>query len=284
MGTSQRACCAGLSAAAICLAAFAAQAQERGAPAVSITASNPEPGTEPASTAPSAPVGVSKTNLQDGWQGPWALLFSLNNIFQVAQILNGYQGFGIGGQYHLDPDTAIRGGASLNRTSTPQEVSKTTTIVGDDKTSQFTVQPGSASLTGTLGVDYLRRLSRGLVAPYAGGGVFVGLGRATTNLEDDLSAEGQLHTTSSRDQSAALGVRGILGATWRVHESFAFFAEYALALEMWRWHQFRSTDTREDTAAGSTLRTRNARETTRLLNFAVGLSQGASFGLCVFFD
>jgi hypothetical protein len=218
-----------------------------------------------------------------GWDTPYAVLFSLNNVLQVNSVLSEFQGLGIAFQKHRSPTSVIRAGARLQRTAAPQQVTKTTTSTGTDSVSTFTVTPGT-SLWDVLGsVDLLRRFTEKKISPYMGAGVFLGYNRNARYLDDELSVTDQLHTINERDINVVAGARGIFGITWRIHSSFAIFAEYALTVPVVQWRNFSSTDTLTDTSTNASAEITVETKTTQWFNFDVGLVQGASFGLAALF-
>lgn len=251
----------------------------------------PEPAPTPAPPPPSPPPVAVKVDApppamssrDSGWNTKHAVLFSLNNVLQVSSVLAEFQGLGIAMQMNRSSTRAIRGGVRLTRATTPQAVTKTTTQTGTDITSTFEVDPGSSFYDVFASGDYLMRMTEKKISPYTGAGVFLGYSQAGTSLDDDLSVTDQLHTIDARDINVVVGVRGIFGVEWRIHDSFAIFAEYALTLPIVNWRDSESTDTVTDTANDASNQMTVETKTTSWFNFDVGLVQGASFGLAVLF-
>ncbi|MGE3459996.1 MAG: outer membrane beta-barrel protein [Kofleriaceae bacterium] len=258
----------------------------------------PEPPEPPAAVGPPPDSGIAvmapATHTDDepeaevlsrrrGWNSKWAVLFSLNNVLQVQQVLSQFQGLGIAGRYHLSSTRAIRFGATLSHSFTPQEETKTTTRIGDTVVEDYTVTEGNSSYTVAAAADYLMRYGNRTVAPYAGLGAFAGWTRDGQFLNDDLSIMDQVHMFSSRDTNFVIGARGVFGVDWRLHPNFAVFAEYSLSVPIVQWHSFSQTDTRTDTIAGVSAQTKIQEKETTWLEWGLGLAQGASLGLSVLF-
>jgi len=218
-----------------------------------------------------------------GWDTPYALLFSLNNVLQVGSVVSEFQGLGIAGMKHLSPTRAWRAGVRLSRTTVPQAVTQTTVKMGSDTITTYEVEPGSSTWDVLVAADYLARFTEKAISPYTGAGVFGGYTRSARNLDDDLSVTDQLHQIAERDISIVGGVRGVFGVGWRIHESFSIFAEYALTIPLIQRRDFSSTETITDTANNAAQQMTVATKTNTYLNFDVGLIQGASFGLAVMF-
>lgn len=241
----------------------------------------------PVSGRTSAQAEAAAEARDDGWNRPYGLLFNLNNIFQVDEILEGYRGLGFGGQFNLDPTSAVRVGLSLTRFSDPVEVVKTTTTVGDEEIVTYELS-GTGGPTSEYSVavsaDYLMRFGTDYLAPYAGAGVFVVWSRDATQYTDDVTVPDQIRTVDEAEQNLGFGFIGTLGAEWRLHERFSIYAEYALGVEAVGWHSAHGTETIESTVAGSaTAQTKIERSSTRYLNYDLDLFQGASLGLIAHF-
>lgn len=238
----------------------------------------PPPPVKVVSAPEPAPVSASR-----GWDTKHAVLFSLNNVLQVSSVLAEFQGLGIAMQMNRSPTRAIRGGVRLTRATTPQAITKTTVQTGTDVVSTFEVTPGNSLYDVFASGDYLRRMSEKKISPYTGAGAFLGYSRAGTSLDDDLSVTDVQHTINARDINVVVGLRGIFGVEWRLHDSFAIFAEYALTVPIVAWRNSSSTDTLTDTANDASQQMTVETKTTSWFNFDVGLVQGASFGLAVLF-
>jgi opacity protein-like surface antigen len=287
----------GMAAAAIYLHAGFAQAQEE------ITA---RPVTEeaPAAKEETRQEPGSEFRRDAGWNSPWALHFQLHNIFQNSVILSGFDNlnlsdlgfFGsgsqpsvamIGGSYHLNPTMGVRAGVGLRRSSDPELIEKTTTVNGPNQEITYDYAQGTETDNSVnLRADVLMRLSEHIVAPYVGGGLFYEFQRRKFTAKDEVSTVNEIsHANSTRTQHS-LGVRGLLGAEWRIHSNFAFYAEYALAISLMQIQRAKDVDTVERTVNGNrtTSQTTFESDRTRALNWETGLVQGASFGLAVHFE
>lgn len=237
--------------------------------------------------APQAPRSAAARR-DVGWDTPFALLFDLHNIFQNPIILSSYQGFGVGGQYHLGPTTALRIGLDLARTTNPVNVTKVTTTTGSDQVVSYQLSgTGGPTSMHSLAVeaDLLMRLSRGAIAPYVGGGARFDWNRMATSFTDDVTTVDQVTNVDNRDQSFGMGLAGILGIDWRIHENFAFFAEYNLGVDLARWTSSRAETTVTNTAGGveTTTQTKSEFDETRIFNYNLDLGQGAALGVIAFF-
>jgi hypothetical protein len=253
------------------------------------TTVEPVPAPAPTPAPPPAPVVVKVDappavgSRDRGWDTKHAVLFSLNNVLQVSSVLAEFQGLGIAMQMNRSSTRAIRGGVRLTRATTPQQVTKTTIQTGTDIVSTFEVEPGSSFYDVFASVDYLRRMTERRISPYTGAGLFLGYSQAGTSLDDDLTVADQLHTIEARDINIVAGVRGIFGVEWRIHDSFALFAEYALTVPIVSRRDSESTETLTDTVNDASNQMTVETKTTSWFNFDVGLVQGASFGLAVLF-
>jgi opacity protein-like surface antigen len=218
-----------------------------------------------------------------GWDTN-GLLFSLDNIFQNPTVLEGYQSFGLGGLYALSPKTALRLGLGLNHATNPAYVREQTTTdaAGVATTTKTLVAPTNYTSAWSvhLGGDFLLALTEAAVQPYVGAGASLSYVSSALAYTDDTVANNVLKVDNS-DSTFNFGVRGIAGVQWRVHKSFALFAEYALNINLLNVasHSASSTTT---TPAGSTS-TKTTGAPNNYFNFGTGLNQGGSLGLIAFF-
>ena len=237
-------------------------------------------------TITAAPAAAVATD--EGWNRRWALLFSVNNVFTSSSILTAPVTGTIGASYFLTDTTAIRTGINLLRITNPVQVSKvkTTTGASDVTTYEVTVPGGFTSVHAVdLRADVLKRLSRSAVAPYLGVGASAGWAWNRTSYLDAESVVDQRTEIDNNASNFRVTARGIVGAEWRVHPSFALYADYTLAVDVWSRDRIRYRTTVESTAGGAptTAQTERQSDTNRWLNVRTGTDQAASLGLQVFF-
>ena len=115
------------------------------------------------------------------------------------------------------------------------------------------------------------------VSPYFGAGVEFDWTNTTTSFTDDTDPAGN-QITDDKSNRFALALRGIAGLQWRLHKAFAIFAEYALGFTI-----LDTTKTKTRNVATNGDETRTDTSVTRTANIALGLAQGATFGLVAFF-
>jgi opacity protein-like surface antigen len=230
----------------------------------------------------SAPVAAQENPALDGgWNKQYGMVFNLQNVFTQAGILGGYGG-GIGVQYNLAPESALRIGIDVSRTSNPT-YEQTTTPTGGTPDTNLVVPAGYLSSVG-VGVSgsYLKRLGSSALAPYLGAGVSLGFTNDSRSYEDDITTAGVVTMENDYRRTFEVGLLGQLGLEWRVHKSLSVFAEYGLsvsALEM------SSGQDQSRTTSGGTIVTDTRSEFSRTKFFDVntGLVQGGSLGLVAFF-
>jgi len=230
-----------------------------------------------------------KAPLEEGWDRNMGLLVSLNNPFQSNDILSTYQGYGLATLCTINPTTGFRTGIDIGRVSDPYfETESELEVDGETTTtSAFNNRYGGPTslFNMSLGMDVLKRASTATVAPYYGGGLGIALGSETTKYSDEVSTEDQTTHVDIRSKTFQFGLRGVLGADWRVHQHFSIFAEYGLGLSLVDSLKTTSSNTLVD-STGDAAQTTLLRNTSRQsLGPAMGtdLSQGASLGLITFF-
>lgn len=220
----------------------------------------------------------------------WGVLFNLQNIFQNAGVLSEFNG-GAGLQYNINPMATLRLTAAVSHTSNPPVITETTTTttVGSSTTTTTTktmTHPDPTSSFGlTVGVDYLGKLTETDLAPYLGFGLSLGLATAATSYNDTTVAD-VTNKVNDAETSFGVGVRGILGVSWRVHQNFLLFAEYALNVTI-----VNATSTsinREITGDGgeggdALVITKGSSSDLRVFDFSTALSHGPALGLVVLF-
>lgn len=223
-----------------------------------------------------------------GWNGSWALLFDLNNVFMNTETLNMFTGLGIGIEYFANPNTAVRVGFSYASTNDPVVVTKKTEETGGQAAvTTYTGSAPSYSRTSDLKLraDVLYRLSTAAVAPYAGAGLFLGWQQSALSYKDDYTTVNQVTTVSNTSRTLGFGVRGVLGAEWRLHPSFSLVGEYNLDVGLVSQTSFKNATTTEDTIAGerTARRVTNEAKSPSWFNVGTGLTHGGQLGLAVHF-
>lgn len=221
-----------------------------------------------------------------GWNSPWALVFSFNNILVQGSFLSEYRGLGFAGALMLSEDFMIRGGATLSRTHTPPQTTETTTETAGSSIKTYGYTAGQTSSGAvTVRADALWRLTRNKVAPYIGGGPSITYTHTRQTSDDDVTTAEVVTSVRNRNNTFGFGIRGIVGAEWRIHSNFALFAEYAATLDILTYSDIDQRTTVTNTISGETAvsSTRTERNTPAWLNFNNALSQAVSLGLMVMF-
>ncbi len=241
---------------------------------------------EPVASAAGTTGSTTQLAQDAGWNSTWALLFQLNNIFSNAHFLSEFNDFGIGVQYNLAPDLATRLGLNYGRTSTPREVTKNITETAGNKIETYTMSGGQTSSTDFgLRADLIYRLMPTAVAPYAGAGLYYGWHQYSTNYKDDVTAVDQVTTVNNRQRYQGFGLRGLLGAEWRLHSNFSIFAEYALSFTMYSHHSVNNDNVVENTVGGERTVTHTSQTAGQAawLAASTDLTHNAQLGLAVHF-
>jgi len=243
-------------------------------------------------------VGPTTVN-QPGWDKDWGFVFSLNNVLTQANIVSSYLGFGAGGIYVLNSRMSIRGGLTLFHQHNPASISKTTTSTAGNVTVAHTLVPPAGACTAftttgcttafTLGLggDFLLRLIPNEFSPYFGAGARLVYDFREVSYSDDASVVNQITSVDNEIRTASLGAVGIAGVEWRLHDTFAFFAEYQLGITLLSFERQRDSTVLEVNVGGnqqSATQTRRDQERTTYFNTNLGLAHGALLGLIGFFD
>lgn len=252
-------------------------------PAPIVAPPTPRPAAPPTAAPATPPPGAR----EQGWNSDWGLLLSLNNIFQNSSALTSFQGMGAAGYYALNPGLMLRFGLSFSRSDNPPTITESIRETAGEKITTYSFSaPGSTSGFG-LGAraDAIWRLSRKVVAPYLGAGLFTNTSHSRQTADDEVSVVDQVTRLRSRSTSVSLGARGLGGAEWRIHPNFAIFAEYELALSFFAWSTSSSSSTVENATNGARTVTHTASNSSRTswLSGGAALAQGASLGLIVLF-
>jgi len=231
-----------------------------------------------------------------GWNtGSWALLFDMNNVFTREVILTDHAQFGVGFEYFLSQVMALRVGASYGYTSSPAQFNKNTQETGGtgavtgysvdiDVNDLHTYRPTSTS-DFKARVDFLYRLMTGAVAPYAGAGVFYKWHNESMDFADDISVVDQTTTVHDYTREQSGGLRGLLGAEWRLHPNFSLFAEYSLDVTLASQTATVTSHTTEVSVSGerTVSRVKNDRQTPASYGTKTALTHVGQLGLAVHF-
>jgi hypothetical protein len=228
---------------------------------------------------PPPPAAVAQDATGAGWNTQYGMLFSLQNVFVNSDILNNYGG-GVGLQYNLAPQSALRFSVRASRTSNPPYEATSTYPGGSTKT--LVVPSGWLSTLG-VGVSgsYLARLTSSALAPYVGAGVSLNFDQNSRNYQDTINTPGHTINVDDYARTYGLGVIGQLGLEWRVHKSVSLFAEYGLSVDAFSATQNQTY--RKDASAVGTTETKTSGTQTKFFNFGTGLVQGGSLGVVAFF-
>lgn len=242
----------------------------------------------PAVEAEATPAETGAFRRDAGWNSQWALHFVLHNVLQSSSILSGFDqsGFLIGGSYHLDSKMAVRTGLGIARSRTPDSVTKQTVQNGSAIEPTYFYNESSGGFSFELQADALMRLSEHIIAPYVGGGLFYEYDRDFFKGKDEVSTVNEIVHTNNHDSEHTLGVRGIVGAEWRIHPNFAFYAEYILSINLLQQSFLKNQSTTERTVEGVRTTSQNTVESRShdSFDFATGIHYGPSFGLAVHFQ
>jgi hypothetical protein len=264
------------------LAALALASLALGAP----TGAHSAPAATRSSDSPAAD-GEDVLSTHEGWNGQWAVLFSINNVLQNSAILSPSVMGSLAGAYYLNPTTALRAGVTLGRTTNPAAVTKTVTTTGGTSVTTYAFNPPGFTELDTINLraDYLKRILPASISPYFGGGLEVGFSSQRLSYLDDLSVVDQRTEVANRTPSFNLTARGLFGVEWRFHSGFAVFAEYSANLTIFRSNDVDNRTTMENTVGGATSSSETTTERTQntWFDLSTGLAQGANFGLEVIF-
>jgi len=123
------------------------------------------------------------------------------------------------------------------------------------------------------------------VAPYAGAGVFFDWTNKATDYVDDVSVVDQTTTVHDYTRTLGGGLRGLLGAEWRLHPNFSIFAEYSLGVTLASQNSKVTSHTTEVTAGGerSVSRVKTDQQTPASWGTQTTLTHVGQLGLAVHF-
>jgi hypothetical protein len=243
--------------------------------------------------------GVARAEQDGAWATQYGMLFSVQNIFQnnSASTLGDFGG-GVGLQYNLAPQRAVRLQVSLSRASNDSAEAKTTYYPSNVTVTDF-VAPGQRVENGVIvgnptfssrydvgvGATYMMRLTTAAISPYLGVGAGFGYSQEALKYEDDVTTgRDENLSVDNMTREFALGGQGVLGLEWRLHKSIAIFAEYALDLNLVRYESMNfDSKTTAVTTFGSTGGVKSEGSKTTFFNFDTGLGQGGLIGVAAFF-
>lgn len=237
-------------------------------------------------TAAPAPAAAPAVPLDQGWVDTWAMLFDLS---LSDSLVGGFEGVGLGGQYYLAPDMAVRLTLGFWHSSDPRAVVEHVDETAGSRVVTYSLYPdASASNTSSatdlvLNADFLYRLTLKSVAPYAGGGLWASMSRSNDDFEDDASVVNQVTTQDGYYRTTALGVRGLIGAEWRLHPSFSLFAEYELSVTVGRQLSWKSDTVTEITIDGERTVHHQSTQAKTKSSFDTSLESGGRAGVAVHF-
>jgi len=249
--------------------------------------------------AAAAPAVSTSLSRDQGWNaGSWALLFDLNNFFVQERWLNEFSGLGVGAEYFIDSKMALRVGATYSYASHPYRVNKNTVETGgQDPVVTYTAPEPAFSPSGPTQVgptstsdfrarvDFLYRFLPGAVAPYAGAGVFFKWHNDAIDYKDDTTTVDKVYRVHDYNREVGGGVRGMLGAEWRLHPSFSLFAEYSFDVTLVSTESRVTNHTTEVTAGGgrTVSREKNERKNPAWLGANTALTHAGQLGLAIHF-
>jgi hypothetical protein len=248
----------------------------------------PPAGTVAAEAPPRPPAEVTATRQDLGWDARWALLFGLNNVLVVPGILgdaNSPVGGVAGAALFLAPDLALRAGLRVSRGTQTGVVQEQVTEIGEERIVSLTHSRPSPTATGqvALSADVLHRLSERAVAPYLGGGLYAAWARSETKWRDEVTSPDIVTSADDASNVYSVGAQGLVGAEWRVHPSFSFFAEYGLRLNVFSRVEQRERRIDENPADGGRVAQSTRSNRNEWLNLSSGLLWGGQLGLLVHF-
>jgi opacity protein-like surface antigen len=225
------------------------------------------------------------------WNTGHGMIFSLQNVFTQSGILGNYDpdgakgiGGGVGVQFTLSPQTALRFSVNLSRTSNPAYES-TTTVTQNGiaiETTTFNVPSGWTSTlnTGVSGA-YIVRMTTSAISPYVGGGASLRYDSNSRSYEDSITNPGQTLKVDNADTTFAVGLGGQLGLEWRVHRSVSLFAEYGLRVDAFSVTSSKTYQKTTSTTQETVFESKGTQ--TKFFNFDTGLTQAGQLGLVAYF-
>jgi hypothetical protein len=219
-----------------------------------------------------------------GWNSQYGMIFSVQNVFQnSSDAVIGDFGGGVGLQYNLSAQRALRLSVNLARASNPAYTTESTNLVTGVTTESFVAPAFTSRYDVDLGALYVMRLAPSAIAPYLGFGGGVGYFQEAREFEND-TAVGSITNVNDMYRAISLNAAGVLGVEWRVHKAVALFAEYGLGVDLVTYVSDKGETRTTSRADGSLLSgTETDGSSTKFFNFDTGLGQGGQIGLVAFF-
>lgn len=267
------------------LAAAAALTAAVAAPQAHATEGSGYAESSPAAAAPQAP--TTEGSGDGEWNTRYGLIFSVQNVFgnNSASVIGDFGG-GVGLQYTLAPQRAVRLSVDVSRRSNPGYETDTTLVTNGTSTTTTTYNRPSG-FTSAYEVDvageYLMRLASAAISPYLGVGASVGYAQSALKFEDDINNPNQVYNRDDMTRSFALGAVGTLGLEWRMHRSVSLFAEYGLNFGLMSYESAKTDVSTFDRTLNLTTGTKSEGSRTRFFNFDTAIGQGGQLGLVAFF-
>jgi hypothetical protein len=220
------------------------------------------------------------------WNTRYGMIFSVQNVFQNSSdaVISDFDG-GIGLQYNLGAQRALRFSVNLGRASNPAYTRESTDAVTGLTTETFVSPTFTSRYDVDLGAMYVMRLTSSAIAPYLGFGGGVGYFQEARNFDNDTYALGtQIQSVDDMYRELSLNAGGVLGVEWRVHKAISLFAEYGLGVALATFISDKDETTVVSKAGGAVLSgTEQDGSRTKFFNFDTGIGQGGQIGLLAFF-
>jgi opacity protein-like surface antigen len=229
-----------------------------------------------------SPALAADAELDGSWNTKYGMIFELHSPLAVDQYLGDYQN-GIGVQYNLAPDRAIRATVSLARASDkPTEGETKVESGGVTTTTKTWTAPTYTSIYDVnVGAAYIIRMGNAALAPYYGVGAGLGINLFNDDWENDITVPNQTTTRNQTDITLDLGAGALLGLEWRIHKVISVFAEYGVNLSLVNYER-NKTEVEVKNAGGTTTTTTKSSKAV-FFNLDTGINTGAQLGLLAHF-
>jgi hypothetical protein len=237
-------------------------------------------------TAPQAP--ATEGSGDGEWNTQYGLIFTVPNVFRQSAdpgVLNDFGG-GVGLQYTLAPQRALRFSVHLERESSPAGEQETTDLTTNTTTTSFRAPTGlyTSAYDLDLGAMYVMRLASSAISPYLGVGGGLGYFQGARKYENDLDSTTTVFAVDNMTRTFALNAAGTLGVEWRMHRSVSLFAEYGLGMALVTHESAKNESSQTSKATGQvTAGSKTEGSSTKFFNFDTGIGQGGQLGLVAFF-